>query len=434
MINMQIGGRGQHLDDATIKNALAQVLARYGITDAQGAAKAGKRILAIPPDFTRFHSYAGRTTELLYELAPKALTDVLPALGTHRAMSPAELREMYGAVPLDRFRVHDWRNDLATVGTVPRDFVHQQSGGAVDYEWPAQLNRTIVEGGHDLVLSIGQVVPHEVVGMANHAKNIFVGTGGRDGINRSHFLGAAYGMERIMGRADNPVRAVLNYAAREFMGNVPLVYVLTVVSADESGHPVVRGLFIGEGLECFYAASELALQENFTMLEEAPQHMVVYLDPSEFKSTWLGNKSIYRTRMAVADGGMVTVLAPGVEEFGEDKNIDRLIRRHGYRGTDATMAALKADPEIAGDLSAAAHLIHGTADGRFTIRYAPGKLTRAEIESVGYTWGDLAHLRQRYNPAQLKDGWNTLADGERIFFISNPALGLWSHRARFGEA
>src|SRR6202008_4889 len=143
--------------------------------------------------------------------------------------------------------------------------------------------------------------------------------------------------------------------------------------------------------------------------------------PSEFKSTWLGNKAVYRTRMAMADGGELIILAPGLKEFGEDQEIDRLIRKYGYRGTPTTLAATKVNKELQENLSAAAHLIHGSSEGRFGITYCPGHLTREEIEGVHYEYGDLAKMTAKYDPETLKDGWNTI-DGEEIFYISNPGL------------
>jgi nickel-dependent lactate racemase len=392
-----------------------------------------KRVLVVPPDFTRFHSQAGRLTRLAYDFFGPKLTDVLPALGTHAAMSPEQIAEMFPGVPADLFRVHNWRTGITTVGEVPAAFVREVSGGAADFPWPAQLANLICTGGHDLILSIGQVVPHEVIGMANYNKNLFVGAGGAEGINKSHFIGAAYGMERMMGRADTPVRRILNYAADSFTKHLPIVYVHTVVGRDPDGRLQVRGLFVGDDATVFDRAAALSLQVNFEMLDAPLSKVVVYLDPSEFKSTWLGNKSIYRTRMAMADGGELIILAPGLKEFGEDSEIDRLIRKYGYRGTPATLGAVKANVELRNNLSAAAHLIHGSSEGRFRITYCPGHLTREEIESVGFNHADLTAMTRRYDPSRLKDGWNTLPDGDRIFYISNPALGLWAYRGRFSR-
>jgi len=391
-----------------------------------------KRVLAVPPDQTRAHSRAGDLTRYTYEYYGDKLQAILPALGTHSAMSDASLTRMFGDVPHSLFRVHNWRTDVETLGEVPAEFIERQSEGKLNYAWPAQVNRLIAQGGFDLILSIGQVVPHEVIGMANYNKNILIGTGGRESINRSHYLGAVYGMERIMGRASNPVREVLNYASDKFLKDIPIVYVQTVVGRNAQGRLAVRGLFIGDDVECFHRAADLSLEVNFEMLDRPIQKAVVYLEPHEFKSTWLGNKSIYRTRMALADDGELIVLGPGVKEFGEDPAIDALIRKYGYRGTPATLAAVEKSPDLGSDLSAAAHLIHGSSEGRFTITYCPGSLTQKEIEGVGFRYADLATMTARYDPMKLTNGYNTV-DGEEIFFISNPGLGLWAYRGRFAS-
>jgi len=405
---------------------------RAGLREALTKLGERKKVLAVPPDFTRFHSKAGELTEMVWEFYGERLTDVLPALGTHTAMPDAQIATMFGKTPRELFRVHDWRNDIVTLGEVPGEFMREVSEGKLDYSWPAQVNKLLRDGGHDLILSIGQVVPHEVVGMANGSKNIFIGTGGVMGIHRSHFLGAVYGMERMMGRADTPVRRVLNYASEHFGGMLPqIVYVQTVVNKNAAGELVMRGMFIGDDNECFERAAALSLKCNFLMMDREIKKAVVFLDPHEFHSTWLGNKSVYRTRMALADDAELIVLAPGVKEFGEDRMIDVLIRRYGYCGTPATLEAVKSDAELAANLSAAAHLIHGSSEGRFTIRYCPGHLTREEIEGVHFAYGDLAEYTAKYDPAKLVDGWNVV-EGEEIFYISNPGLGLWAYEGRFG--
>jgi nickel-dependent lactate racemase len=417
----EIGNEQSELSPADLKNGLLQALRALGQRD---------RVLAIPPDMTRFRSGAGGLTTNAYEFYGKKLAAVLPAVGTHAAMTSAQAAKMFPDVPFELFHAHNWRKDTVTLGEVPPEFVHQQSEGKLNYTWPVQINRMLVEGGFDLILSIGQVVPHEVIGMANYNKNILVGTGGPDSINRSHFLGAVYGMERIMGRADNPVRRVLNYAAIRFIRHLPVVYVLTVVGTNADGKVAIRGLFIGDDDECFQKAAQLSLKVNFVMLDAPIRKAVVYLDPEELKSTWLGNKAIYRTRMALADNAELIVLAPGVKEFGEDATIDRLIRKYGYLGTPATLAAVEKDTELAANLSAAAHLIHGSSEGRFTITYCPGGLSRKEITDAGFRYGDLAGMMKKYDPQKLHYGYNQV-DGEEIFFVPNPGLGLWAYRKRF---
>lgn len=389
-----------------------------------------QKVIALPPDNTRFHSRAGILTCQAYDYLGDRLVDVMPALGTHFPMTEEQLNAMFPGLPHALIREHNWRTDVVTVGEVPAEYVSEVTEGLYAKPWPAQINKLLWNGEHDLILSIGQVVPHEVIGMANYNKNIFVGTGGVRGINESHFVGAAYGMERIMGRADTPLRKLLNYAQEEFCSHLPLMFALTVVGTDDQGELVTRGLFIGDDVDCFMQASELAVQVNFEILEEELDTVVVYLDDHEFHSTWLGNKAIYRTRMAMADGGHLIVLAPGVRTFGEDDAIDVLIRKYGYRTTPEVMKAVDENTDLRENLSAAAHLIHGTSENRFRITYCPGHLTREEIESVGYQYGDLAEMQERYPVDDLSDGWNTHRDGERFYFVSKPAMGLWATRSR----
>ena len=409
------------LSDADLAQAIRSSLAKLS---------APRRVLAIPPDITRLNSKAGVLTGAIARELGAALSDVLPALGTHVPMSATQISRMYPGVDPALFRVHDWRRDVVTIGTIPVHEVEAATEGLWHEPWPAQLNRLIWQGGHDLILSIGQVVPHEVAGMANGTKNLFIGCGGADGINESHFIGAAYGMERMMGRADTPVRRLLDLALTRFCQHLNIIFIQTVIGADAQGNLVTRGLYIGAGTEPFRAAAALSLQVNFQLLEEQPMKMVVSLDPEEFHTTWLGNKAIYRTRMAIGDGGELVILAPGLSGFGEDPEIDRLIRAYGYRTTPQIMAALGSSAELKRNLSAAAHLIHGSSEGRFLVTYCPGHLTRAEIEGVGYQWGDLAAAQARYQPQGRRDGWHTVG-GERCYFISNPALGLWSWKGRF---
>lgn len=394
-----------------------------------------KRVLLIPPDFTRFHSGSGPlTVELYFQLTAMGCeTFVLPALGTHFPMEPGERNEMFHGIPEYAFSNHHFRNEVKTLGEIPAAFIHEISDGKLDFPATVQVNRHLVDEPWDAIVSIGQLVPHEVIGIANHIKNILIGVGGFDLINKSHWLGAVHGMERIMGKAVTPVRTLLNEAANRFLNHLPIHYLLTVRQRSAEGPIVTRGIFAGNDEECFFRGAELCRRVNLDVVPKAPKKCVVYLDPQEFKSTWLGNKAVYRTRMMMADDGELIVLAPGVKQFGEDQEIDRLIRKYGYHGTPKTLQAVQDHAELAGNLSAAAHLIHGSSEGRFRITYAPGHLTQAEVEGVGYGYRNLAETMKQYNPKHLKDGWNTL-HGEEIFYVSNPALGLWGTADRFGVA
>ena len=408
------GGVDVNIDSETKRELLAEALRKRG-----GSCS---KILVLPPDVTRLHSGAGELTQMLYEmLRHKRVFDIMPAIGTHEPLSEAQMDLMYGGIPHELFRVHDWRNDIVKLGAVPSQLISRLSEGKLDYEIPVQVNRILPEGGHDLIISIGQVVPHENTGLANHNKNIFIGIGGQETINKSHFLAGVYGMERIMGRIKTPMREVLNYAEDEYLSDIEIVYVLTVMGKDESGELVTRGLYIGDDRETFEHAARLSQKVNLTRLSEPLEKVVVYLDPKEYQSHWLGNKSIYRTRMAIADDGELIVIAPGLREYGEDPEMDRLIRKYGYHGTPEILQEVSENQDLRDNLAAAAHLIHGSSEGRFRITYAPGHLTAEETRSVGYEWADINSLLRKYDPTKLKEGYNN-----GFYFISNPALGLWA--------
>ena len=424
-IYTEYGGLDAVIDEERLRRMIVETVERGGVP---------KRMLLLPPDHTRLNSYAGRITAIIWELYSKNCDiDIMPALGTHAKMGEHELRMMFGdTIPLDRFFVHDWRNDVRHLGTVPSEYIKELSKGKLDYEVKIEVNKRLFSG-YDRIFSIGQVVPHEVVGMANYTKNLMVGVGGSDIINKSHFLGAVAGMESIMGRADTPVRRLFNYGADHFLKDLPIVFMQTVMAKDASGKMVMRGFFTGTGEAPFLAAAKLSVEANFVLLDRPLKKVVVYLDPEEFKSTWLGNKSIYRTRMAIADGGELIILAPGLKECGEDKENDRLIRKYGYRGTPYTLKMVAENQELRDNLGAAAHLIHGSSEGRFKITYCPGpKFSAEEVRSIGFEYGDLDAMLRKYPVDRLKDGFNTI-DGEEIFYISNPALGLWALRSHFAE-
>ncbi|MDR0654536.1 MAG: lactate racemase domain-containing protein [Synergistaceae bacterium] len=300
-----------------------------------------KNVLIIPPDISRLSSYAGPVVCKLFEMLTGVTVDIMPALGTHIPMGREEISCMYPGVPHDCFSVHDWRKDVVKIGEVARELVFELSNGMIDEPIDIEINKRLLDRSYDAVISVGQVVPHEVAGMASHSKNLFVGCGGFSMLNKTHYLGALYGMERIMGRDHSPVREIFDYAER-FL-DIPLLYVLTVTTDTAERKTQLEGTFIGRGRDGFEKAVELSLEKNVFFLDEELDRVVCYLDPQKIKTTWIGNKAIYRTRMAIADGGELVVIGPGVFRFGEDLNNDRLIRKYGYRGRDKILDALKSE-------------------------------------------------------------------------------------------
>ena len=409
------------LSDPEIKTALAKALADRG--DLQ-------KVLIVPPDITRLNAYAGPIVGMLCELLPDAEIDVLPALGTHVPMTEEEIATMFPGAKDKNFLVHNWRTGITKLGEVPADFVSSVCEGRWNEPVDVEASNYVIDPSYDLVISIGQVVPHEVVGMANFNKNILVGCGGSSMINSSHYIGALYGMERMMGRDLSPVHKIFDYAEQNFLMHVPLMYVLTVTTTTPEDVVEVRSLGIGRDREVFRRSIEVSQKHNLEFLDEPIRKAVVYLRPDEFRTTWLGNKAIYRTRMAMADDGELIIIGPGVRGFGEDEGNDVLIAKYGYVGYKRVGELVAANQDLRDALGVAAHLIHGSSEGRFRITYAPGGLTREQVESVNFGYMPYEEAIALYDPAKLKDGFN-IVNGEEVFYVSNPALGLWAERHRF---
>ena len=422
-----------HFKTASGDNGLSEGEIRETLLAAV-AGRNVRNVLIVPPDFTRFHSNAGLITRIYYEhfTSLGANVDILPALGTHFAVSETQWNAMFTGIPYSKMIVHHWRTDVVKLGEVPSEAVSEITEGLWKDPVPVEVNRLVMDPKYDLVISPGQVVPHEDIGMANHAKNLFVGVGGSGMINASHMIGAVCGMEKAMGRDHTPVRRLFDYGMEHFLyGRRPILFCLTVCTAP-GGSIRTHGLFVGEGRACLEAAVKLAQEKNIDYVEHGLRKCVVYLEPSEFTSTWLGNKAVYRTRMAMADGGELVILAPGVHQFGEDPTVDKLIRKYGYRGRQRTLEVFRSEgaDDLRANMGAAAHLIHGSSDGRFSITYCVKNITREEIEGVGFKSADYDDMAAKYDPAKLKYGYN-MVDGEEIFYIPNPALGLWINRERF---
>lgn len=392
-----------------------------------------KRVLLLPPDQTRAHSGAGKITELLYLALPDAHIAVIPTLGQHVPHTEAENRWMFGSIPHSKIHAHDWRHTVTHVGTIPASMVEETTRGAANWEIPVDLNSMLIDEQWDLVINVGHVVPHEVLGFANHNKNYFIGLGGKDTICASHIAAAVYGIENNLGCLVTPLRACYNWAEEKYLGRLPDVYLQIVMHRDDENRLVTSGIYVGDDLDTYLTAARRSREQNITTLEKPLKKVVAVMQGDEFHSTWVGNKAIYRTRMAIADGGELLILAPGLERFGEQPEVDALIRKYGYTGTERILRLYKTEADMQEIPHGVAHLIHGSSEGRFTIRYAPGHLSKAEIEQVGYEYADLAEAERRYDPAKMREGLNTMPDGEEVYYISTPSAGLWATKAKLNN-
>jgi nickel-dependent lactate racemase len=417
------------LSEAEIRGAVTRLL-----EDARKRVKRDlRRVLLLPPDLTRAHSGAGRITEMLYEGLAGCEVAVIPTLGQHQPHTEKENRWMFGAIPNRIIYPHDWREGCTRVGTIPAAMVAETTGGAADWEIPLDLNTKLVSEPWDLVINVGHVVPHEVLGFANHNKNYFIGLGGKATICASHIAAAVYGIENNLGTLVTPLRACYNWAEQKYLGHLPDVYLQIVMRRDHEEKLVTSGIYVGDDLETYLAAARASREQNITTFDKPVRKIVAVMQADEFRSTWVANKAVYRTRMALADGGELLVIAPGLERFGEQPEVDALIRKYGYSGTERILRLYRTERDLQEIAHGTAHLIHGSSEGRFTIRYAPGHLSRKEIEGVGYEYADLREALAHYAPERMTEGWNTMPDGEEVFYISTPSAGLWSTKAKLND-
>ncbi len=423
----------EEADPITIEKK--QELARKLIDEVQARiTKDFKNVLLLPPDITRSHSGAGQLTEMIYKLLPSGCkVDVIPTLGQHVPHTKEENKRMFGSIPEECFLAHDWRNDCKKIGEVSAEYVQEASRGKASFPIPVVINKKVVEGNYDLIVNIGHVVPHEVLGFANHNKNYFIGLGGKEMICASHMMAALCGIENNLGQLISPLRACYNKAEKEFLNHLPHVYVLIVMGRDKDDNLVTTGIYAGDDVQTYLMAAKKSREQNIKVFEKPIKKIVAFMQENEFRSTWVANKAIYRTRMAIADGGELLIIAPGLERFGEQPEVDKLIRKYGYRGAPYVMQNYKTNTDMRDLAHGTAHLIHGSSEGRFSITYAPGKLSREEIEGVGFRYKDLDEVLNRYNPDKMKEGWNKMPDGEEVYYIGSPAAGLWAYKNKLKD-
>jgi len=305
--------------------------------------------------------------------------------------------------------------------------VRETTGGAADWKFPVWLNSMLMQEKWDLIINIGHVVPHEVLGFANHNKNYFIGLGGKELICAAHMAAACCGIENNLGNLLTPVRQCFNWAEERFLSKLPDFYVQVVLARDQQGQLVHTGVFVGDDLETYLAAARQAREQNITVFEEPLEKVVCVMQGDEFFSTWVANKAVYRTRMALADKGELIIIAPGLKRFGEQADVDALIRKYGYCGTPRVMELYKQMMDMQDLAHATAHLIHGSSEERFTITYAPGHLNQADVEQVKFQYLALAEAQRRYPLDRLREGFNEV-NGERFYFIPTPSAGLWATR------
>ncbi len=294
----------------------------------------GRRVLVIVPDATRTAPLPLLFGALYQRLRPVvAQLDVMIALGTHPPMSEQQICKLLGIDESERQRLffqtqfhnHEWDRPerLTTLGTLSKADTAELSSGLLSLEVPVQINSRISD--YDLLLVLGPVFPHEVVGFSGGNKYFFPGIAGPDILNFFHWLGALITNASIIGVKDTPVRRVVDKAA----ALIPVTRraITFVVASDAS----VYGLHYGTPEAAWNAAADVSNQVHIRRVAK-PFRQVLSCAPPMYDDLWVAGKCMYKLEPVVADGGELIIYAPHVREISVTHGA--LIERIGYHVRD----------------------------------------------------------------------------------------------------
>ena len=389
---------------------------------------AGKKVLVVIPDSTRTAPIP-LMYRLLHEvLGPQvAALDFLVALGTHTPMDDNALGRLVGVEVRDgstgdsMIFNHRWDLDetFVTVGTIPAAEIRAASDGQMDLDVPVRLNRLVGdpngERPYDELLVCGPVFPHEVAGFSGGDKYFVPGVSGQEVIDVTHWLGALLTSKEIIGVADTPMRRLINRAA-SFIPTPSSLIAMVMHGTD------LRGLFVGEMDETWYAATELSGALDIVWVDQ-PYRRVLSMVPEMYDDLWTGAKGMYKLEPAIADGGEVVIWAPHITEvsYVHGKYIDEV----GYHVRDYFSAQWERFEHIPwGILAHSTHLrgagtfINGEEQARIDVTLATG-IPKERCERIGLGYLDPASV----NP----DEWADRED-EGILFV--PRAGEQLYRVR----
>jgi len=306
----------------------------------------GKRVLALTPDPTRTCPLPlmARIVRDVVGGRAKSL-DFMIALGTHTILSEERIDALFGVprgqrekeFPGHRFFNHRWDlpETLRKIGTISEDRIHELSGGLFRESVDVVINAAVL--AYDLVLILGPVFPHEVIGFSGGNKYLFPGISGGDFLHFFHWLGAVVTCPRVIGYKETPVRALVNHAAT--MVPTPRHCLAMVVRPDGG----LAGLYAGTPEEAWSAAADLSARIHI-VYKEKPFHTVLGRAPEMYDELWTAGKVMYKLEPVVADGGTLIIHAPHVKEIS--RTWGRYLERTGYHVRDWFLRRMESFQDI----------------------------------------------------------------------------------------
>ncbi|MDY6913633.1 MAG: lactate racemase domain-containing protein [Planctomycetota bacterium] len=330
---MDVIGQG-HTDHNLSDDELRRIVA----SAASRIDPSGKRILAIIPDQTRCCPLPATLRRLHEVISPQAkCLDFLIALGTHPPMSEEQIDKLVGVEPGRRAKVfgksrffnHEWKNldALTKIGTLAADHIDEITGGLFAMDIDVTINKRILE--YDVVLVVGPVFPHEVVGFSGGSKYFFPGVSGPELLNFFHWLGAVITNPKIIGSKHTPVRKTLE-AAADMLRVETFAFCMVV-----AGEGRLAGMYFGPVSRAWSAAADLSDRIHINYVEK-PFASVLSCAPQMYEDLWTGGKCMYKLECVVADGGELIIYAPHISEVSITHG--KVIEAVGYHTRDYFMA------------------------------------------------------------------------------------------------
>jgi len=361
--------------------------------------------------------------------------ELLVAATPGEAQSPAVIAALLPGVPAELIFCHAWRDAGISLGEVPRDVVAAHCGGMVDSPLPITLNAALCDGRYDGLLNLELVLPHAQLGFTGPPQNLVWGHAGLATHQAAADLAARTGWENNLANLVPPLRQCLAWGAKELLNGglikLPPIAHLAIVCGDDSHRRrAPLALYAGPDDECYLLAALLARKQNVAALDEPLPRVVALLSGDQFDTLWSAVEVVSCLRMALNAGGELLLIAPGLIELSSDAATAALVARHGYAGAAELAAAARREPELAAEAVAAAHLRQGSTEGRFWITVATDGLDAETLRRANLKHVELSEAYLRYRPAHRRGGWNTTDDGEKFYYVPNPAEGLWSTKQR----
>lgn len=316
------------------KNPLSTRESEALIAEAlQDSVFTGKKILLITPDLSRSCPLPFLFRMIHSVLAPRvSQLDVMVALGTHPPLNEEQMNRLFGMTPQDRqsrfakvrFLNHAWQDadSLLSLGTIPASDIAELTEGLFSMDVPVTINKAILD--YDILLVVGPVFPHEVVGFSGGNKYFYPGIAGKEIIDFFHWLGAVITNPKIIGTKYTPVRAVLDRAAK-MIPRERRALALVVKEKD------LYGLYYGTPEEAWSDAADLSNSLHI-IYKDHPYHTVLSCAPEMYDELWVGAKCMYKLEPVVADGGELIIYAPHIHEIAASHG--RIIREIGYHTRD----------------------------------------------------------------------------------------------------